>query len=187
MNQSQYPTSWKGLYVEVSLVYNIDNLALKRIAEIHKLNYPSDHLTSQFTSDMLCDYYRLIADLSDYIILAHYKGEIIGFAFLGGSFGSVLPSLVMNNKLKILNFTIRRPSIVLGFVLNKFFTENYHLDSSSNIRLISITTDKFFRKLRVGTHIVTKLENLQVEKNILAHFIIPKIFLFNFINTINIF
>ncbi|WP_286259770.1 GNAT family N-acetyltransferase [Pseudoalteromonas apostichopi] len=149
--------------MEVKLVQNLDEISILRIAEIHKLNYPDDHLTSHFTLPLLCDYYSNIAELSDYSIVAYYGNEIVGFAFLGRTFESVLPRLVKNNKNKIFNFALQKPAIVFKFFLNKAFSGVYHLDSASNIRLISITSDRKYSKLRIGTTIVAKLEELQAQ------------------------
>ncbi|WP_164518171.1 GNAT family N-acetyltransferase [Pseudoalteromonas rubra] len=149
--------------MEIKLVQQLDEESLWRVAEIHKLNYPHDHLTSNFTLPLLAEYYRNIAELSDYIVVAYFENKIVGFAFLGRSFASVLSRLILNNKYMSLSFFLQKPLVTSGFIFSKVFSKTYNLDSDSNIRLISITTDKEFSKLRIGTSIVNKLTELQSE------------------------
>lgn len=152
--------------MNVRLINKLDNESLKKVAEIHKYNYPNDHLTSHFSVDLLIDYYSLIAESSEFIYLAFHDNKVVGFSFLGYSFSKILPSLIRKNIFKLLLLFLKKPMFLFGFVINMLLSRKYNLNTTSNIRLISITVDKRYKVHRIGNKLISAINSLQINKTL---------------------
>ncbi|SHG75277.1 hypothetical protein SAMN02745753_04443 [Marinomonas polaris DSM 16579] len=132
------------------LVNKVDALnreELLEIVKIHKVYYPSGHMTKLFSDELLFSYYQLISDCAqDILIVKDNGGSIIGFAFLGNSFGAVMKNLILRNKIRMAFFCAKNFKYVISFFLDRFGCGSRGFNSSSDVRLISIVVNTDFRK-----------------------------------------
>ncbi|MHA2797720.1 N-acetyltransferase [Vibrio harveyi] len=129
---------------------------IKIIANIHKRNYPKGHLTSNFNESLLFEYYKIICQMSDSIVIARDNdGIIVGFAFVGKNFANLMQNFFKANKFAIIKFSMLNAFCVLAFFFAKFLNKTKYFKSSSTIRLLSIVTEQQGTAVRgVGTKII---------------------------------
>lgn len=139
----------------VSKVVELNDDEIRAVASVHKGNYPSGHLTEKFDTELLFDYYKIISELSDTIVIARDNDDIVGFAFLGNSFYGVMNKLILGNKKKVFIFSILNVIDVIKFIFARFGRRSVYFKSASDIRLLSIVTDKKAREKRVGYKIIS--------------------------------
>ncbi|WP_318503774.1 GNAT family N-acetyltransferase [Photobacterium leiognathi] len=143
----------------------LENKDIMQIVNIHKYNYPKDHLTSQFDDNLLYNYYSLLSDFSSDIFIARFNDKVIGFAFLGNNYGSLMNYFLKLNKKEIFYFLLRNKKTMFKFLISKFNKERSTFKSDSTIRLISIAVDCEYKKHKVGMHLINYLNtNLKNKK-----------------------
>ncbi|OEF00505.1 hypothetical protein A136_13990 [Vibrio crassostreae 9ZC13] len=143
----------------VKKVVELNESELRAVASVHKRNYPSGHLTERFDTELLFDYYKIISELADSIVLAKDGDTIVGFAFLGNSFSGVMSKLILENKIKVIKFSFLNAVDVLKFIFSRVRSRSHGFKSASDVRLLSIVSDRSSGKKGVGYKLISYICN----------------------------
>ena len=171
---NKLPSQKKISKIEFMIIDKMNiNDYLENIVNIHRQSYTSNHLTNYFSKNLLKKYYHTLISSSSLTIISINKDRVIGFLISGDSFESEIKKFVNKNFIKIIFFSLKRPSILLSkiffffkFKILRSINSNIRLNSEAKFRLFSIAVSPFNQSLGIGSKLITYLEKKLVLMNV---------------------
>jgi hypothetical protein len=115
-----------------------------RCASLHKSFFPKDHFSSLLSVNTLSCYYNCIFEQSNYSIIAFDGDEVVGFLFAGSSYRGIQKKMILNNTFDMILTLLKHPK----YLIEKLFTYNKYVKTTSDYRILSIVVNNHKRKVR---------------------------------------
>ena len=99
----------------------LDAALLHEFAELHRNNYPADHLSGALDHNLLVKYYSYFSDddCQSYIYRDKVTKEVKGFIVTGARLGPKIKKFTSSERIPLLIFFFKNPLVLLKIALKK--------------------------------------------------------------------
>jgi ribosomal protein S18 acetylase RimI-like enzyme len=133
---------------------SVDSRLLTEFANLHRTNYPSDHLTGALDNNLLIKYYGYFTDddCKSYVYREERSGHVLGFIVAGTGLGKKISQFVGSERGPLLAFFIRNPIVLFKLLIKKAAASFKRAGSFSecDFLILSIVSDSKTRGVGSG-------------------------------------